>query len=81
MPKDENRKQDEPGEAHGVPEPSGGVDSDLAGLNALEVGERDEAEDEGEDAEKKVGGVQAGDEVEEVASRGGPAIEAESLRR
>src|ERR1700722_20215751 len=79
LSEDKNREEDEPGEGHGVPEPCGCVDGDLAGFNALEMGEGDEAEAQREDAESQVRDMQAGDEVEEIACGSGPAIEGESL--
>jgi len=79
LPEEKNSKEDEPRKGHGVPEPCGCVDGDLAGFNALEMGEGDEAEDKREHAEKKVEGVQAGDDIEEIACGSGPAIEGESL--
>ena len=54
LAEEEHGEEDEPGEGHGVPEPCGCVDGDLAGFNALEMGEGDEAEAEREDAESQV---------------------------
>lgn len=81
LAENQNSEQDQPGEAHGVPEPRGRVDCDLAGFNALEESERGDAKDKREHADDKMGGVQAGDEVKEVAGRRSPAGEGESLRR
>ena len=79
MAEGEDGEEDEPGEAHGVPVPGGRVDGDLAQLDALEAAEGHKANEEREQAENQVGGVQTGDEVEEVAGRGCEAAESESL--
>jgi len=63
-----------------VPEPGGRVDGDLAGFDALEESERGDAEDKREYANDKMSGVQAGNEVKEVAGRRSSEGEGESLR-
>jgi len=73
-------EEDEPGEAHGMPVPGGGVNGDLAEFDALEAAEGQEADGEGEQAEEQVGGVDAGDQVEEIAGRSGVVSEGEALR-
>ena len=51
-----------------MPVPGDAVDEDLAGFELAGDVESDEGGDEGCDAEEEVDGVDAGDEVEEVAA-------------
>jgi len=76
----EDGEEEYPGEAHGVPVPGSGVDGDLAKFDALEEIDRGEADGESDQAEEEVGGVEAGNDVEEIAGGRGIAIEGEALR-
>lgn len=51
-----------------MPVPGGGIDQDLAGLKLARDVEADEGGDESRDAEEEMDGVDAGDQVEEMAA-------------
>ena len=78
LEEDEQAKEEDPEDAHGVPIPCRAVDEDLAQLHPVEKGKRGKRTDEREDAEDKVSAVRASDEIEEMAARIGR--EEESLR-
>ena len=60
-------EEEDPEESHGMPVPGAAVDDDLSRLEQARGVEGTEGDDEGTDAEKKVGGVGVGDQIEKVA--------------
>ena len=64
-----------------MPVPGHAVDRDLTELYLFEKAEQRQTGNQGKDADQQMGGVDAGDDVEEVDGRGGPAIEGVSLDR
>src|SRR5579859_4747028 len=62
-----------------MPVPGEAVDGDLAILDFAQESETGEAGGEGEQTEREMGGVDSGDDVEEVDRGRGPAIEGVAL--
>src|ERR1035438_8505177 len=81
LPEGQYPQQQQPNKAHGLPVPCGGVHGDLAEVDALDPAQRAQAEDESRDADEQVGGVQAGEEIEEGSGRGGKLVEGKASRR
>ena len=68
MEEGEESEEEDPEDAHGVPVPGGAVDQDLAVFELARDIEASEGGDKGGDPEEEVDGVNASDEVEEMAA-------------
>src|SRR6185437_7636605 len=68
LEEDQQREEEEPEDAHGVPVPGRAIDHDLSAFERTGDVETDERGGEREDAEDEVDSVDPGDQVEEVTT-------------